>query len=123
MTEPAAEDAPRLDLDVVKVFRVLAVDDQESILEEIERQLDPLGIEVITARTVADACQVLEDRYVDAAIVDLLIDGSEGGREVLRAMGSHAPAAAAVIASGWCSPKWVKERAMAFGVIKPKSFK
>jgi CheY-like chemotaxis protein len=91
----------RLDLDVVKVFRVLAVDDAKSILEEIERQLDPLGIDVIKAKTVAEACQVLEDRYVDAAIVDLLINGSEGGREVLRVMGSRAPVATAVIATAY----------------------
>jgi hypothetical protein len=90
-----------VDLDIVNVFRVLAVDDQRWIREEIERQLDPLGIDVVLADSVETAAEVLKERYIDAAIVDLLIKDSEGGREVLRMMGSRAPAATAVIATAY----------------------
>jgi CheY-like chemotaxis protein len=90
-----------LDLDVTRVFRVLALDDQDSTLEQIDGQLDPLGIEVIKAKTAAEAIDILDQRYIDAAIVDLDLDGVEAGREVLRVMRHRAPAAATVIATAY----------------------
>jgi CheY-like chemotaxis protein len=90
-----------VDLDATRVFRVLAIDDHETTLEEIEDQLDPLGIEVIPATTAAMAIEILDRQYIDAAIVDILLKDVEAGREVLRQMRHRAPAAATVIASAY----------------------
>jgi CheY-like chemotaxis protein len=92
---------PLLDLDVTRVFRVLALDDESSILDEVERQLDPFGIDVIKATTAEEAIEILNQRYIDAAIIDLRLYGVEAGREVLRAMRHHAPVAATVIATSY----------------------
>lgn len=90
-----------IDLDVVDVFRVLALDDEEHVLNAIEEQLDPMGIDVIRARTAAEAIEILEARYIDAAFVDLSLEEVKSGREVLRAMRHHAPHAATVIATNY----------------------
>lgn len=93
--------AETINLAATRVFRVLALDNQEETLEAIENQLDPIGIEVLRAATAEEAIEILDRRYIDAAIIDLLLGDVEAGREVLRQMRRKAPAAAAVIATAY----------------------
>jgi CheY-like chemotaxis protein len=83
----------------VDVFRVLAVDDEESVLTEIDRQLRPFEIEVLPASRAREAQRILDDTYIDAAIVDIRLHGQDAGIEVLNVMTERAPAAVAVIAT------------------------
>lgn len=85
----------------VEVFRVLAVDDDEGVLTEIERQLEPFDIEVLSATRATDAAAILQSTYIDAAIVDISLHHVDSGREVLRLMTRRAPQATAVIATSY----------------------
>lgn len=92
-------DSTDLDLAAIDEFRVLVVDDENSILNEVKRQLAQPQIKVLAAATAHEAFDLLEARYVDAAIVDIQLDGVEAGREILRKMRVRAPAATAIIAT------------------------
>lgn len=101
------------------VYRVLALDDEYPVLDVIESQLDPLGIEVIRANTAEEAITTLRERYVDAAIVDLQLENAaQGGREVLRAMRALAPNAATVIAT-----RFTENLGQYVGITEPRLIK
>jgi CheY-like chemotaxis protein len=80
------------------LFRILVVEDEPEPVVEVERQFsnDP-RIEVLVANTQALAESVLDERHVDAAIIDIDLDKPDAGFEVLREMTLRAPNAAAVI--------------------------
>jgi DNA-binding NtrC family response regulator len=57
--------------------RILIVDDSEMIIESIKANLSACGAQCMSASTIAEAMGCLENKQVDAAIVDMVLpDGS-----------------------------------------------
>lgn len=83
----------------IDVFRVLVVDDEERVLAEVERQLRDYNIELLPASRAREAERILNDTYIDAAIVDIELHGQNAGNEVLNVMAERAPQAIAIIAT------------------------
>lgn len=85
------------------LYRVLAVDDEEAVRTEIGRQVAPIEhVDLVLAEGQAEAIELLDKHYFDAAIVDIeLGDAPVGGYEVLRQMADRAPNATAVIATAF----------------------
>jgi two-component system alkaline phosphatase synthesis response regulator PhoP len=57
---------------------VLAVDDEEHILELIRYNLENGGYKVLTAKTGEEALDILEKEKVDMALLDLMLPGIDG---------------------------------------------
>lgn len=68
---------------------ILAVDDEEHILELIDYNLSNAGYQVIRAETGEDALKILEEQKIDLALLDLMLPGIDG-IEVLKNIRSHA---------------------------------
>lgn len=58
--------------------RILAVDDEEHILELIEYNMVKNGFSVITATSGEEALELLEEKTVDLVLLDIMMDGMDG---------------------------------------------
>lgn len=67
---------------------ILAVDDEEHILELISYNLQNGGYKVIKAETGEEALELLEHNQIDLLLLDLMLPGMDG-IEVLRIIRSH----------------------------------
>lgn len=67
---------------------ILAVDDEEHILELISYNLQNGGYKVIKAETGEEALELLERNQIDLLLLDLMLPGMDG-IEVLRIIRSH----------------------------------
>lgn len=68
---------------------ILAVDDEEHILELLDYNLVTAGYKVLKAESGEEALTVLEQNPVDLVVLDLMLPGIDG-IEVLRNIRSHA---------------------------------
>ncbi|MDO4555440.1 MAG: response regulator transcription factor [Lachnospiraceae bacterium] len=68
--------------------RILAVDDEEHILELIEYNLIKNGFSVIKAGSGEEALEILEEESVDLVLLDIMMEGIDG-IEVLRRIRSR----------------------------------
>lgn len=69
--------------------RILAVDDEEHILELIEYNLIKNGFHVITAPGGEEALKILEEKHVDLVLLDIMMEGMDG-IEVLKQIRGNA---------------------------------
>jgi two-component system alkaline phosphatase synthesis response regulator PhoP len=67
---------------------ILAVDDEEHILELIEYNLNNAGYQVVRAETGEEAIKILDEQKIDLALLDLMLPGIDG-IEVLKNIRSH----------------------------------
>lgn len=67
---------------------ILAVDDEEHILELIGYNLENGGYKVVKAESGEEALECLENNQIDLALLDLMLPGIDG-IEVLRNIRSH----------------------------------
>lgn len=70
-------------------YRILAVDDEEHILELIEYNLMKNGFSVITATSGEEALKILSEKHVDLALLDIMMEGIDG-IEVLKQIRGNA---------------------------------
>ncbi len=68
--------------------RILAVDDEEHILELIEYNLIQRGFEVVKAGSGNEALTILEEEEMDLVLLDIMMDGMDG-IEVLKRIRSN----------------------------------
>ena len=86
--------------------RILVMDDEEDIQDVLGKMLEHLGFEVDFAddgsKAVALYTRALQEGnpYV-ATILDLTIPGGMGGKETLRLIKDHDPAAKVIVSSGY----------------------
>ena len=59
--------------------RILVVDDSPETLEMLERYLRSEGYEVLTAPSVAEAINILDDTLADLVITDYKMPKNSGG--------------------------------------------
>ncbi len=84
MTGPSQQTTPS----PLRRTRILAVDDERSILDIIRRRLEPEGYEVITARDGEEALKVALEWEPDLAILDVIMPKMDG-LELCRRMREH----------------------------------
>lgn len=84
MTEPSQQTTSS----PLRRTRILAVDDERSILDIIRRRLEPEGYEVITARDGEEALKVALEWEPDLAILDVIMPKMDG-LELCRRMREH----------------------------------
>ena len=67
----------------MNVQRILAVDDEEHILELIEYNLKKNGFEVLKAGNGEEALKIIEEEQIDLVLLDIMMDKMDG-TEVLK---------------------------------------
>lgn len=109
--------------------RILAVDDEEAMLQIHQEALEPLGWEVHTASTYVEAVSRLAEGDWGVVLVDLKLRGAGGpdeGLGLLPEIDRLSPGAKAIVVTGYASPESI-ERAFKAGVYdyveKTPSFK
>ncbi|MGE0481688.1 MAG: sigma-54-dependent transcriptional regulator [Vicinamibacterales bacterium] len=81
---------------------ILVVDDSESTLRVIKRNLDAQGYTVVTATDVATAIELLEDTAFDLVVTDLRMP-KVGGLDLVRHVRSNFPDAGVIMITGFAS--------------------
>jgi CheY-like chemotaxis protein len=109
--------------------RILAVDDEEAVLEIHREALEPLGWDVHTASTYVEAVERLAEGDWGVVLIDLRLRGAAGpdeGLGLLSEIDKLSPGAKAIVVTGYASPESI-ERAFAAGAYdyleKTPSFK
>ncbi len=69
--------------------RILAVDDEEHILELIQYNLRKNGFDVLTATGGAEALVLLNREHVDLMLLDIMMDGMDGIEVLKRVRGDR----------------------------------
>ena len=83
-----------------RLFVILVVDDELEARTEISRQFaDSPDVKMLEADTVSAATGTLEKLYVDAVILDMMIEKPNDGSEVIRELGRLAPDCTVLIAT------------------------
>jgi CheY-like chemotaxis protein len=59
-------------------YSILVVDDNEVNLEYMRTLIENTGLRVLTASGAAEAMRILEEHYVDAAVLDIMMPGYSG---------------------------------------------
>lgn len=80
-------------------LRVLLVDDEPLVREELQESLEFEGFEVDAAASVSDALTVCEAQSFDVVITDLKMPGA-GGLDLLRALRDGGNPAKVMVLSG-----------------------
>jgi DNA-binding NtrC family response regulator len=81
------------------VTRILVVDDEESICTVLARTLAPLGYPVDVALDADSALEVMNERRVDVALIDIRMPGRDGVWLIERLQKAY-PATAIIIVTG-----------------------
>jgi DNA-binding NarL/FixJ family response regulator len=77
--------------------RVLIVDDDVLALRMLERSLKSQGYETVTARSVEEACELIEEQAFDAALVDAVLGEGQGSDVVARLRACASPCCAVMV--------------------------
>lgn len=67
-----------------KKYRILIVDDEESIRFTLECFLTEEGYEVVTAKNYGEAIEMVETMAVDMIYADIILGGGKTGLDVIR---------------------------------------
>ncbi|MCA9705652.1 MAG: response regulator [Myxococcales bacterium] len=110
--------------------RILAVDDEETVLEIYRDTLEPLGWEVHTAKSFVEAVARLDEGHWGVVLLDQRLRGAassdDEGLGLIEEAERRSPGAAVIIVTGYASPEAI-DRAFAAGaydyVEKTPSFK
>lgn len=91
---------------ILEPLDILVVDDNEHLLEVIQRMLMVLGHRPVLATNGPAALRMVKDleatgQSFDLVILDLVIPGSAGGVEILRKLRKTAPGLVAIATSGY----------------------
>ncbi|MBF0506689.1 MAG: response regulator [Nitrospirae bacterium] len=94
--------------------RVLLMDDDEKLLENVGEMLEALGYEVETARNGEEALILYKRslaflRLFDAVVMDMTVIGGMGGRQCLQELMKLAPRVKAIVMSGYVEDNTLAE--------------
>ena len=82
-------------------YRILVVDDEESIRIGFKRFLTDMGFDVEVASNVEDAKAVLSEMQFDVAIIDNTFPQRQSGMELVAYLNSSLPFCKSVLISGY----------------------
>jgi len=98
--------------------RILAIDDEDSVLEIYRDLLEPLGWELSTAKSYVEATERLDEGSWDVVLLDQRLRGSRGsdreGLGLIQEIEHRSPGAKSIIVTGYASPEAI-ERAFEEG--------
>jgi PAS domain S-box-containing protein len=102
--------------------RILIVDDENGILEELSDYLSN-GYEIVTARSASEAIKLLEAGGIELAIIDMYMETEESGIEVLKSAKKTAPLLQCIILTAYGTPSNVVAamRAGAYDYVEKQS--
>lgn len=94
--------------------RILAIDDDSSLVEVVKKMLESCGYSVSTATSARHGLflfeqALAEETQFDLVIVDLTLAGGPGGTEVFRQMRSLYPEVKAIVTSGYSDDPNIKD--------------
>src|ERR1044072_7118551 len=103
-------------------YRVLFVDDEEENVMDASKQLIELKgwCLPLFARPQAQALEYLEERHIDAAIIDIELDGAGRGDDVLRSIGERAPDAPVLGVTKYTDPVSLQALLQFVGTAHPR---
>lgn len=81
-------------------LKVLVLDDEQKITQQLSRQLTRKGFKVFEANDSATAFKLLEENPVDIALLDFMIPQDMNGIEVLKRIKKKYPATEVIMVSG-----------------------
>jgi DNA-binding NtrC family response regulator len=82
------------------MLRILVVDDQDNVRASVSMMLRLQGSEVVGAATAQIGMRELDTSNFDLAIVDIFLQGTMDGIEVIRAFRGRAPTLPIIAISG-----------------------
>lgn len=68
---------------------LLIIDDEDDVCQIVKEKFEHLGYKVLTAHSVAEGFQKIEEGKPDCVLLDICIPGSEGGLACLRKLRSY----------------------------------
>jgi response regulator RpfG family c-di-GMP phosphodiesterase len=80
--------------------RILLVDDEPNVLKALYRALQPLGFELITASSGAQALKSIEKTKMNAVLTDMRMPGMDGS-QLLTQIAEHHPDSRRMILTGY----------------------
>jgi DNA-binding NtrC family response regulator len=81
-------------------FKILIVDDEESLINSLSHVLTLEGYTLITANDGDTAIQIVKDQHCDAIILDIKMPGKDGF-EVLQFVKQHDPSVKVIMLTGY----------------------
>jgi DNA-binding NtrC family response regulator len=92
-------------------YRILVVDDEESVLVTYRLILEREGYEVMACSTALEAIAVLENNEFDGILCDFSLEERHTGFEVIAAARTHHPGVPAALLTGYATKEAASEAA------------
>jgi len=130
---PATEHAPQAESSAPEQEhrssgRILVLDDQQDILDMLERMLQMMGYTTIQTTRGSEAIEIFRrekqaNRDFDAVFLDLTIPGDKGGAEVMQELLRIDPRVVGVVSSGYSNDTaMARFKDFGFAAVLPKPF-
>ncbi|MFQ5498738.1 MAG: response regulator [Candidatus Zixiibacteriota bacterium] len=104
-----------------RIVRILAVDDQEIILDLVEAMCQSQGYRVKTAASAEEGIRLLADSHFDLVLTDLAMPGMDG-LELSRRIKAQSPAMPIILVTGWeatIEPRQLEDAGISQVLYKP----
>lgn len=106
-------------------FRLLVVDNEESIHTAVLSQINFPDVVVCCVKTQRDAQEIIKRRFFDAILVDMILNedgksGKGGGKEVMRQIEISAPGAATAVITRFFGENHTRDLLSLVGSTSPK---
>jgi len=86
------------------MFRMLIVDDEQSVAFTLKLVFQREGFEIVTAQSCAEALSIMSDgAHFDVVVTDLNMEREDIGLEVARVAQNLAPRPAVIVCTGYAS--------------------
>ncbi len=89
-------------------FRILIIDDEPGIVEEVSSFLTEEGYEISTADTAGDGIRKFESFRPDLILLDMKLP-DQSGIEVLRIVKKNSPSTRVIVNTGYVDQKMIDE--------------
>jgi PAS domain S-box-containing protein len=106
---------PKVDAEVITgEGKILVMDDEEMVLQTLNKMLTHLGYEVCLAKDGSEAIELFtqaqeSDQGFDVVILDLTVPGGMGGKEALKNLLKLDPQVKAIVSSGYSEDQVMAE--------------
>jgi len=84
----------------MEALRILVLDDERKITEQLQKQLTRRGFEVFQANDSSTAFDILERQKIDIALLDFMIPNDLNGIDILKRIKNDHPATEVIMVSG-----------------------
>ena len=89
-------------------MKILIVDDSTAVCNALRRELGRVGMDVTGLTTIKAATEALEAQSYDAVILDLMLEGTARGTDILKFLTSRRPEIHCIVLSGFPTPENIR---------------